>query len=714
MASSSIPFNIGISKNRVAVSNDKLRKKEAKLFLERSLPYIQTKYKLTFKLLTCVYNPHNTSLEDAWRQIFQNVLAIKQVLTTPEYNCQFALLTIETHTSKKSKKKETAPGGEESLETEDLISKTKEIGKKDKTSISDTSSIPNQSEELDETPKKGTLNGYPHIHVAIAVNAPKGKIVKSNILAMDIYRNTTFGDDIKVDDYTTKKKKSRGKPSSTPKDDVAIISYCLKDSCHLSTYENLYKYLSEDTSIPENITSQSTANNTILFNICQDPEITRFFNEINDKGCIISLPNNSSSEDDSFHPELKTTSNTLIADTKNKFSVTLTMLVNYMMENNLKKYNDDVFTLKKGTRRTWEKWGSMEDVYGKLCTLENEEYLSDILSNKSKVLDLASMKTQSIIPTLTIDWNFIEFEDFYFHLSSFSILLGELPPNKQLAMHIPSFTLRDLKNGMEDESLMTPDFWLTIIRNQDFSKNEDSLKEFFVRYYKTLMPLIQKDRVLALYGVPDSGKTSAIEPLSRIMPKFAISQFSSGQFKYSHLFDKRLVIADDTKSKILDELDALNILEGNKTIVADRKHKDAVPFTYPGNAVICTNSFPESWLDDDIYDEYSQSLKTPSKEMINYIAKGVKKYELKPEYAARLAIYIFSNKIPKRQPGIMKTITDKEIAKVIFFTGFYYSSEYLQHNLPPHNRPLLLISDDYDSEYQEICENAERIFGRSD
>ncbi len=702
MASSDITFNPGISENRVKTSNLKLRRKEAKLFLERSLPELKSKYKLEFKLATCVYNPHNTTIEDAWRQIFQNVLAIKRVLTSPEFNCLFAILTIETHTSAKSKKKkEPAPGAEEES-VEELLSKLNDIGKI-KSSLEEKS-IQEETSEQDETPKKGTLNGYPHIHVAIALNAPKGKITKSNLIAIAIHKNTTFGDDIKVDDYTTKKKKSRGKPTATDKDDISIISYCLKDSCHLSTYENLHKFLSEDPNIPPEIVSQSTANNTILFNFCEDPEITEFFNQINLRGCIISLPISSAIQESSHQTKLKTTKNTLIADIKSKFSITLTMLVNYMQENNLKKYKDEVFNLKKGTRKTWEKWGTMEDVYGKLCTLENEDLLSDILSNKAKVLDLASMKTQSIIPTLTIDWNFIEFEDFYLHLPSFSILTSELPESKHLAMFIPSFNFNDLKNAMENPDLLQPEFWLAILSNQDFSNNASSLKEFYVRYYKTLMPLIQKDKVLTLYGVPNSGKTSAIDPISRVLPNFAITQFGSGQFKYSHLMDKRLVIADDTKSEILDRTDSLNFLEGNKTIVADIKHKDAKTFKYPGNTIISTNVFPDSWqaniFDDDII---------TSKEMIKHIAKGVRKYELKPEYAARLAIFIFSNTIKDYRPGYIKSISNREIAKVVLFTGFYYAAEYLRRPDSP-----LIISDSYDAEYQELCADTERIFERTE
>lgn len=681
--SEEILFDIGTATGRIKSANTKMRKKEAKLFVERELPTLQKKYKFVSRLATLVYNPHITTLEQAWIDIPRNVIAIKEVLSQPEFNCIYALLTIEMHTASHAKKKteDTSPPDEDAEDSTEQDTSTKEV----------------------------TLLNYPHIHIAIAVNAPRGRLPDPKKLARAFFEATTFGDDIHVDEASMKNK-GKNKSALKSHDNENILLYCLKDSNHEMTYRMLTASLGKKEQSKE-ILLQSTANNTILFNYSQDSDITEFFYEITKRGCIISLPERSSlpSDPSSSSTQIKTSSNSLIADTKSKFSVTLTMLVDYMNQNNLRKYEDDVFTLKEGTRRTWKKWGTMEDVYGKLCTLENEEYLSDILSNKSKVLDLASLRTQSIIPTLSLDWNFIEFEDFYLHLPSFSVLTSELPSDKQLAIHIGSFSLEELKKSMNDISLLEPEFWLAIINNQDFSNNPDDLDEFFVRYYKTLLPLIQKDKVLTLYGVANSGKTSAIEPLSRIIPRFATTQFSSGQFKYSNLINKRLVIADDTKSKILDELDALNILEGNKTIVADRKFKDAIPFSYAGNTVIALNSFPKSWQKEESVFS-TETFTTTTKEMIQYISKGVERYELKPEYSARLSIYIFGNVIKEYKPGYIKSMSEKELAKIVLFTGLHYSARYLSRDTDH----LLTVSDDYDDEYRALCNDMERIFDRND
>ncbi len=678
MSSESPVFDIGTSEGRIEAANTTMRKKEAKLFIERELPSLKKKYKFVSRLATLVHNPHKTDLLQAWFDIPKNIQAIKQVLSNPEFNCIFALLTVETHTASHKKK---------SKKSEDSAS-TSEEPEQDKTEVS--------------------LLNYPHIHVAIAVNAPRGRLPSPQKIATALFEATTFGDDIHVDEASIKNK-GKNKATIKKKDDENILCYCLKDSNRKFTYDMITSSL-EHPQQRKKLLPLSTANNTILFNFNQSEDINIFFDEITKRGCIISIPQLSTNPSEYSTDSQATQSQLQTADTSSKFSVSLSMVIAYMIDNNLRKYEDDIFQLKPGTRRTWEKWGNMDRVFGKLLNKQNEEFLLDLLNNKPKIEQLAACRDQGLIPSLDLDWYFIEFEDFYLHLPSFSVLTVELPEDKHLAMNIPDYSLEHLKQALENVSLREPQFWLASILNQKFSQDQDRLEEFFVRYYKTLLPLIQKDKVLAIMGPPNSGKSSALYPLTRIMPPFGLTQFSDGQFSNSNLIGKRLVIADDTKAKILNNIDVLNIFEGGKMMIADRKFKDPIPFKFKGNVALATNRFPDNWLQEqEIEDFDAPPRKIPTdKAVIEAIAAGLKSFDLKPEIEARLAIYIFGTRIKNYEPGFMEKMTNLEIGKVIMFTGSYFASLFLRRQ----ESPLALVHS-YDLTYQRFCSDAERVFERN-
>ncbi len=671
--STSILFDIGTETGRIQTANSKMKKKEVKLFVERELPTLQKKYKFVSRLATLVYNPHNTPIEKAWFQIPKNILAIKEVLSRPEFNCIYALLTVETHTASHPKKK----------------------SKKAKQESETSSSSEQDTQEV-------TLNGYPHIHIAIAINAPKGRLPPAEKMAQELFKATSFGDDIHVDE-TSIIKKGKNRNSLKQKDNENILCYCLKDSNHKDTYDILKLALSHSQQ-KEEIASKSTCDNTILFNFSQEDDISEFFYQITRRGCIISLPEFSTSSSSSQPNEDKLQP----ADTSSKFSVTLSMVIACMIDNNLRKYNEDVFQLKPGTRRTWIKWGTMDRVFGNLCKKENTDILLDIINNKPKIEQLASYKDQNIVPSLELDWNFVEFKDFYLHLPSFSILTSELPEDKHLALHVPDYSLEDLQKGLLDPAELEPQFWLSSISNQKFAQDQDRLEEFFERYYKSFLPLIQKDKVLTLLGVPNSGKTTVLHPYSRVFPSFGLTQFSDGQFANSNMLGKRLILADDTKSKTLNNLDALTIFEGNKILIADRKHKDALQFVYEGNIVLGANQLPDEWCNNDLdtFDTPSRLIKS-QKEIIEAINAGLKRFDLKPEIEARLAIFIFGTQIKNYKPGFMEKMTNLEIGKVLLFTGSYYARLFLHRSNP------LIISDAYDPAYIQLCSDHERIFARA-
>lgn len=701
-------FKIGTDEGRVKAPNLKLRKKEACLFIKNHLPTLEEKYKFVCQLATCVFNPHNISLEEAWKAIPQNIIKIKEILSNPKYHCLFALLTVETHPATQQKKKDAkaktnvVADAEENIgDVEDFFKKSPEILEPfaDEESLIDTNSIPEQ-DKSPAKPKKITLAGYPHIHIAIALTAPNGRITKSHVIAQDLFRNTTFGDDVMVGDASATNKRKRGAAKKS-NDSENIISYCLKDSYHLSTYINLFNAL-KDGGLPQDIVSQSTANNTILLNYSEQPDITLFFTEINKRGCIIELPSlpqeaSGSGSAASFVPKEFEGS----VDTTKKTNVTLRMILKFMSDNNLKQYNNKIYQLVPGSRKTWDYWGTIDKIFGALLTFENEDYLDEILNAKPKIITISEIEGQGYIPTIEINWFYIEFKDFYLHLPSFSIIKGELPKDIALGIFNPALDIKTVEAGFLNPKNMKPKRWLQTIKNQKFYKNKPIFKAFCCAWYKVLLPLIHKDKVFTLYGEPNAGKSTVTKPFLMIFSMWMRAQLSESNFRMESIPSKRLIAIDDTKPETLEKNNILQLFEGGgKELHVDVKYKSAKTEKYNGNFYYCTNEFPKKWLknQDVILDaEFS----------------SVEEYVLKEQYAVRLNIFRFETQIKNTDPGFMQEMTNLEIAKIILFTGQAYAELFLRppqerQDLPRSTNPYY-VYDTYE-EARPYLEDCERIF----
>jgi len=224
----------------------------------------------------------------------------------------------------------------------------------------------------------------------------------------------------------------------------------------------------------------------------------------------------------------------------------------------------------------------------------------NIQINSKYHLETANRKRQTAFPVITINFNWIEFFDFYFHIPSAQYYTCEPPDD----IHTPFYVL-DV--NFKDSQVRRPDLWLDIVKKQTFAKDKFLLRSFFAKFYSTLMPLKHKDKVLMLIGPPDTGKSSVVEPYKGLTPKEFITQLAkSERFQYQGLEGKRLVAFDDVDDKTIANNNFKKLMEGGCNDLQYEKKGVNGTFSVEAkyNMYICANEIPTVFR-KDMYDPFS-------------------------------------------------------------------------------------------------------------
>lgn len=646
--------------SRVETNNTRLRKNNAKNFIESELITLKNKYKFYSRLITCVHNPNNITTEEAWEKIYFDLDQIKQILSNKKYNILFSVLTVEIHeeNDKKFKKVEKEVDGPEDKEKK---TKKKVIKKVD-------------------DPEAVNLKGFPHIHAVVFFVSPDGKITDVSEIVRDIRKNTSFssGDDIRIDGGSGEKKK---KGRQIVKNDENFLCYVIKNANHKAPFELMqfmYKVLEDK--IREKIKYEIGTENCFLIDNSNDKDVIDFVKGIRDRGILIHIPEEKvvidEVKEDEVYVEHVDNAAKKITKKEEGFKITLAAVIYYMKKENLRLYKNSVFQKIKGSRRSWEYWGDLAKIFGCLAEPSNEEILLTLLENKGKIVEISEMEDQKFLPQIEINWFFVEFKDFYLHLPTYLIIKSEIPDNIACCFMNDTLTLKKLKD------MAKPERWLSTVLCQPFARDNNKLEDFFFRYYAISLPLIQKAKVMCLLGPPNTFKSSTMEPINRFFPKEQRTQVTEGKFSTSDIIDKRVLGLDDTKGKALESANMLQLLEGGRETMIEKKFKSAVSRHFTGNVYICTNSFPNEWTD---YDE------------------SLAQYVLKEQFETRLAIFKFETKANNPEPGFMKKLTSEEIGKVILFTGNFYAKKFLKRDSG------ILFADTYD-ECKSMLQDHEAIY----
>lgn len=585
----------GDKEKRVKTFDTSMRVGRARKYIETEFVRLEEKYKFHSRMFTLVHDPNAITSEEAWGWVLFDIEKIRRILEDKKNNILFSIIAVEVHMN------------------------------------------------------KGELSGYPHIHV-VMYRISEGKLETFDEIHSSLRRTTSFGrtgEDIKKDGETAKKGRKLEKSNKS------FLCYVLKNSKHEEPHKKLKQAFEKYRDRLAGI--RTTCENCILIDNSDDKEVIDFFLELRKRNIIIDIPEEklglSVIQPDSMLVKHENNGVKKVTPTEAKFNKTFAMLWNYMDKNSLKLYKDNqVFKKKEGTRRTWEYWGDMDRVIGGLYTRENVDEMHDIVMNEEKLKKILMKEEQKMIPKIDINWYYIEFVDFYFHIPYFSVVDDELDPDIQLGVFNRGLSLKDLKKNEK------PELWLSIVLNQDFGKVDKEHNEFCTAYYSVFLPLIQKARVMMLIGVSGSGKTTVLEPYKKLFPKNMRTEITDGKFSFETIPDKRLIYLDDVKNRALQDGNMLQLLEGGRELMINRKHVSSQMKEFKGNICIATNTIPESWT---IFLE----------DMNNFV--------LKKEYEMRLKIFKFGNTVEKPRPGFLKDMEASEIAKVIMYTGNIYARDFL-------------------------------------
>jgi len=629
--------------DRVKTYNTTMRQGPASNFIEIEMKKLEDKYNFHSRMFTLVHCSEYINIDNAWAWIFLDVEKIKGIIHEDK-NTLFAVLTVEMHMGKKKKT------------TNEKMSKPKED-------------------------KYSGLEGYPHLHLVV-YRTSEGKLESFNELHSKLREQTSFGKssgDINISGEEEYKPKQKARLKTN---NIRLLSYVLKNTRHEDSYKKLresYEKYKERFLKYKDITLDCS----ILIDNSNDKEIIDFFKELNEKKVVVHIPEDKQIVDvkekkpKAIHG--KNGTRPITAAQEDLINCSVYVLKN--MENKgLKLLKDKIYIRKENTRRTWKYWGTIEKSIRGLMTLD-EPVMYCLLSKHIDILiKNATGEGQILFPEIVINWFYIEFKDFFLHIPS-QTCYKEIPENIACGMSIPAITLEQFLN--ED---MTPHVWMSIIKNQSFSKDEEKLENFLTIYYSTMLPLIQKAMILCLQGVSNSGKTSIVQPLRKVFPREVQGEITGGDFSFSGLPDYRLIPLDDVPPNVLSNGHMKQLIEGGfKPLTINKKNVNSFMDIFRGNMVILANNdgLPESWYE---------------------FSKEVNDFILKTEFQVRVAIFRFETQIKNPKRG-MHELQDEEIGKVILYCGKSYARTILGRE---RGKETIIMENFEDG--NEIRENTEKIY----
>tara|TARA_R100000750_G_scaffold42729_1_gene28024 strand:+ start:502 stop:2841 length:2340 start_codon:yes stop_codon:yes gene_type:complete len=762
------------SVNRIKTNEHRFRLGEAGKYLDVEYPILEEKYDMVTKLITCVYNPNYVDKDFAWNNVLEDIVKIKRVfLKIPEII--YLLVGIETHDGKRSLSKKKISEIEKNKEkkekqdeddfakraiekfislnvrspttTEDsiVLNKYKDAFREEAaqkefedkrvddekknsdatdmfyekhlrlpTTEEDTILLNKYKEELHPSGDSITLDGYPHVHIAIGLTSYNGKILGNCEISKMIMENTNFVDDVQTDSET----KKRG-PKAKERTQQNIIKYVLKNCKHMDTFNRLgYK------------------DNAIFYNYNGGEDLIQMIKTLKEKKrCIIRIEDlRSLSSDLKPQPlKIRTVKVPTAKRHTNKEEKELSegFIASFMATNGyaIRKGTKEVYQKVPGSKKSWRYFDTFDNfIY---LPAEDKTLRHSIIGNKKYHTETAENKYQTYFPTIDLNFNWIEFNDFYFHIPSAQYWLIDLDES----VNVPYF-IEDITYDMVREDSINgpkkPDYWLNIIESQSFSKDPYKLRLFFAKFYSILMPLKYKDKVMMLIGAPGTGKSSALDPFRGLFAKEFITQLTGDdKFGCQGLENARLAIADDLPDKTYNSLNIATVFQGDTMITQQRKHVQGEHKFQPKcNYVLAMNDLPTSFKndksdrykqsshnynqfskgfsEDDIFDFANPDLISDQIEKACYGAFHME--ELTPLARERFMPFFFDTRMNPNHDSklndIKQEIVKKEYALVFLHCASYYVEVYLNkcENEPTDKMPHLPVisKENYDEGMAEI------------
>jgi hypothetical protein len=418
-----------------------------------------------------------------------------------------------------------------------------------------------------------SLEGYPHVHMAVC---------QTNITGV-MRETSTYGPIIGriFNDVQIGARKGKGRKANWD-NPCNLMGYVLKNSRHKKVDERLgvnKKY-------------------HVICNLARSPErMCRMFQElgrmknrmtyINDRTVVpVAREDNSPVTPGPRVPMtmvVKEEITTKKGDTQLEQAYAR---VKFIMENNgIRLCNGRLYQKVKGSRMTWGLWGEGTQyegstVYFMGCIMTTENIF--LTTYRTKILELMRDKDQKILPKIELDCQWIEFGDCYMCMA-LGVVIKE---NRRYACikYYPEIKWEDVV----EERVGIPENFIRIIENS--IREEEERNKLYRELYKLYLPRIHKDPVLYLLGEPNSGKTTVIDTITRVLPSDKRMMLANSKFALSTISDKYLLVIDEGQGVTsIPEAMMLKLLEGDAEIPIDVKHQDPITVKVNMNIVIASN-----------------------------------------------------------------------------------------------------------------------------
>lgn len=399
--------------------------------------------------------------------------------------------------------------------------------------------------------KESSLEGYPHIHFAIAVK--NGSFQFNNCSDIERYlKNQKFVPfyDIKVTRLSesgtqdTATKKGRKATPYNTETDGPIFSYVLKNDRYYKTLQNLNK---KDSNYLTAVT---------LYNIKENIDVKRFFTFFTQYGISINnvekrmlneeelaLMNKKPSHKVSYHGELgiEPLKDFIMTSSMSIKSRQIKEMALYMEKNNFAvSFDGIIFAKVKGSINTWRSHTTIKTPEDLFYSAKRTDVNSDLLTEsfKNEFSETCKNMNQNDYPKVFVDGFSIEYKDFYYYMPSNAIIKKDGKPNQHYAciQYYPQIKYEDLEKIKSLE--LIPKNYLYILQNSGYvdekgipiGKYGKQLVLQVWQYGSGFRP--DKGPVPCLIGQTHSAKSTLFETINHVFPDDNVLLLNDGSDRF--------------------------------------------------------------------------------------------------------------------------------------------------------------------------------------
>ena len=229
-------------------------------------------------------------------------------------------------------------------------------------------------------------------------------------------------------------------------------------------------------------------------------------------------------------------------------------------------YSGEVFKKVKKSKYTYQHCCSVKKFLSLLGS--NDKFKDTIIKHLNKLVDILGDRECEFMKQLRINYDLIEVNGGWcFSISQRKFVLHPVK-DADIGKESPRAYIEYDHNKTPD-----PGYFKEILQN---SLNELEMAHFCEYYIRLLNCRIKqhKEKVMCLIGEPNSGKTSLLTPITRLIPARYIAMISRQKAFNKSLVDEntQVIFLDEAHTKLMDPDDWKILTQGGLT-AHDRKYK---------------------------------------------------------------------------------------------------------------------------------------------